>query len=129
MKLSSSVRVGALIICLVGVGSPIWAAEQDKVINDLRRMVDAGQYDSAFKAGSEQSALQGSTHFDFLFGVACVNSGHIPQGLLALQRHLAVVPANDRARLELAKGYFELGEYSRARQEFEFVLHYNPPKD
>jgi tetratricopeptide (TPR) repeat protein len=64
-----------------------------------------------------------------LFGVAAINVGRVPEGVLALERHLAAVPGNDRARLDLARGYFELGDYVRARSEFEFVLRYNPPKD
>ncbi len=113
--------------CVLGLASAALAAGDP--MNELRRMVDAGQFESAFKLANEQSALQGSPHFDFLLGVASVNSGHFPQGVLALERHLAVVPANDRARLELAKGYYELGDYMRARREFEFVLRYNPPKE
>jgi len=95
----------------------------------LRRLVDRGQYEDAYKLTTTMGGLAGSTHFDFLLGLAAVNSGHQAQGVLALERHLLVVPANDRARLELAKGYYELGDYFRARQEFEFVLRYNPPRD
>lgn len=113
--------------CVLGLASAALAAGDP--LNDLRRMVDAGQFEAAFKLANAQSALQGSPHFDFLLGVASVNSGHFPQGVLALERHLAVVPANDRARLELAKGYYELGDYLRARREFEFVLRYSPPKE
>ena len=37
----------------------------------------------------------GDVHFDFLFGVAAVNTGRIPEGLLALERHLSAVPDSD----------------------------------
>jgi hypothetical protein len=36
-------------------------------------------------------------------------------------------PENDRARLELARGYFVLGELARAREEFEAVAARRPP--
>ncbi|KPF95453.1 hypothetical protein IP87_16850 [beta proteobacterium AAP121] len=96
-------------------------------LDDLRRQVEAGQFEQAYSTAQRQPQLLGDVHFDFLFGVAAVNTGRIPEGLLALERHLSAVPANDRARLELARGYFLLGEYTRARSEFEFVLRYNPP--
>lgn len=104
-------------------------AAEVQPLNELRRLVDAGQYEAAFQYARQQSSLQGSPHYDFLLGVASVNAGHYAEGVLALERHLSAVPANDRARLELAKGCYELGDYARARREFEFVLRYQPPKD
>lgn len=102
-------------------------AAQAAPLDELRRQVEAGQFDQAYATAMAQPQLVGDVHFDFLYGVAAVNTGRIPEGLLALERHLTAVPANDRARLELARGYFLLGEYTRARVEFEFVLRYNPP--
>lgn len=128
MKLTSLLKQLLLAGCMAGLGVQASAAT-DQGLGELRRLVDAGQYEAAFKLASTQTGLMGSPHFDFLMGVAAVNSGHLAQGVLALERHLAVVPANDRARLDLAKGYYDLGDYFRARQEFEFVLRYNPPKD
>ena len=96
-------------------------------LDDIRRQVEASQFGPAYATAQANPQLIGDVHFDFLYGVAAINVGRVPEGLLALERHLAAVPANDRARLELARGYFLLGEYTRARSEFEFVLRYNPP--
>lgn len=119
--------------CAVGLaaalGSTAWAAGDVPPLQALRTLVDSGQYDKAYDLAQSQTTLQGSAHFDFLYGVAAVNSGHQAQGVLALERHLLQVPSNDRARLELARGYYDMGDYFRARQEFEFVLRFNPPKD
>lgn len=128
MKQPSRLKLLLLACCMAGLGAQASAAG-DQDLNDLRRLVDGGQYEAAFKLATTKTALMGSPHFDFLFGLAAVNSGHLAQGVLALERHLGVVPANDRARLDLGKGYYELGDYVRARQEFEFVLRYNPPKE
>ena len=96
-------------------------------LDDIRRQVEASQFDQAYQTALANPQLIGDVHFDFLYGVAAINVGRVPEGLLALERHLGAVPANDRARLELARGYFLLGEYTRARTEFEFVLRFNPP--
>jgi tetratricopeptide (TPR) repeat protein len=96
-------------------------------LDDMRRQVEASQFAQAWQTAQANPQLIGDVHFDFLYGVAAINVGRVPEGLLALERHLAAVPANDRARLELARGYFLLGEFTRARAEFEFVLRYNPP--
>ena len=47
--------------------------------------------------------------------------------MFALERVLAAQPNNHSARLELARAYFILEEYARARQEFEAVLALDPP--
>lgn len=129
-----ALRASALVVRVLGVAClvtlPGWAmAASSTDLNELRKLVDAGQYEAAFKLGAEAAGTLENPHFDFLFGIAAINSGHFAQGVLAMERHLLSVPANDRARLELAKGYYELGDTLRARREFEFVLRYNPPKE
>lgn len=103
------------------------APAQAAPLDDLRRLVESSQFEQAWTLGQKHPELIGDVHFDFLYGVAAISSGRVAEGLLALERHLAAIPANDRARLELARGYFLVGEYARARSEFEFVLRYNPP--
>jgi tetratricopeptide (TPR) repeat protein len=70
---------------------------------------------------------EGDPDFDFYFGVAAIDTGNVSQGVFALERVLAQQPNNHAARLELARGYFILEEYARAREEFEAVLAMDPP--
>lgn len=103
------------------------AAAQTSPLEDMRRQIEASQFEQAWATAQANPQLIGDVHFDFFYGIAAINTGRVSEGLLALERHLAAVPANDRARLELARGYFLLGEFTRARKEFEFVLGFNPP--
>jgi len=98
-------------------------------LDELRGQVENGQFEAAYQSVQQHPEWIGNPHFDFLLGIAAIGAGHVPEGVLALERHLATVPANDRARLEMARGYYLLGEYSRARQEFEFVLRHKPPQE
>lgn len=118
----------AVALALAG-GAAFAAPDSEQSFAELQRRVNDGQFEAAYTLGKSLPGLQGDPHFDFLFGIAAINIGRAPEGVLALERHLAAIPGNDRARLDLARGYFELGDYVRARQEFEFVLRYNPPKD
>jgi len=113
--------------CLVGLLLLGASAAGAAPLDDIRRQVEASQFEEAYRTGQANPQLLGDVHFDFLYGVAAISVGRVAEGLLALERHLSAVPANDRARLELARGYFLLGDYPRARSEFEFVLRYNPP--
>jgi hypothetical protein len=72
--------------------------------------------------------MEGDPYFDFLYGVAAIDSGHVSEGVFALERVLFVFPQDHVARLELARGYFILEEYTRAREEFEKVLKTSPPQ-
>lgn len=119
--------VAAAAAAAIGLAALLATAAQAAPLDDMRRQVEASQFEQAWATAQANPQLLGDVHFDFLYGVAAINVGRIADGLLALERHLAAVPANDRARLELARGYFLLGEYTRARAEFEFVLRYNPP--
>ena len=121
MKTRTKRLAAAALLALAG------GATSAAPLDDLRRQVEASQFPQAWATVQANPQLIGDVHFDFLYGVTAINVGRVAEGLLALERHLAAVPANDRARLELARGYFLLGEYARARAEFEFVLRYNPP--
>lgn len=111
------------------VAVPAAQPAEQKILEELQRRVNDGQFSLAYELARSMESSQGDAHFDFLYGVAAVNVGRHAEAVLALQRHLALVPGNDRARLDLARAYFELGDYLRSRQEFEFVLRYNPPAD
>jgi tetratricopeptide (TPR) repeat protein len=118
---NNKTRIAALLLAAFAVAGAAAAP-----LDDMRRLVDSGQFEQAVMLAQRHPELIGDVHFDFLYGVAAIAAGRAAEGLLALERHLAAVPANDRARLELARGYFQLGEFARAREEFEFVLRYNP---
>lgn len=72
--------------------------------------------------------LAGNTDYDYLFGVASLESGYPVKASLSLERVLAVKPGFAGARVDLGRAYFDIGNYLRARQEFTLVLkHPNPP--
>jgi len=98
-------------------------------LDTLRRLYQGGNPTAAYQLALRlRPALEGDPDFDLLFGLAAIDSGHLGEGVFALERVLAAFPEDDRARLELARGYFLLDEYARARAEFVAVLDRNPPE-
>jgi hypothetical protein len=97
--------------------------------DDLRALLQAGRPAEAYAAGRQSPELFGTPNFDFLFGVAAIDSGHAGEGVLALERFTLAFPDVPAGRLELARGYFVLGEDARSREEFEEALKRNPPDD
>jgi tetratricopeptide (TPR) repeat protein len=68
----------------------------------------------------------GEVRFDYLIGIAALDSGKPDKATLAFERVLAVSPDFTAARLDMARAYYQLGDFPRARTEFAAVLRQNP---
>ena len=97
--------------------------------DEVRALLEQGKAKDAYELASRHPEELGKPDFDFYYGIAAVDSGHAGQGVLALERYIVRFPDNDRARLELARAYYVLGELLRAREEFEAVSRRNPPAE
>lgn len=115
------------LLLLASAGTAFGA---DDLIERMRELVRQGKAETAYElAQDELREREGDPRFDFYYGMAAVDSGRVNEGVFALQRVVFAQPRNDRARLELARGYFLLGEDARARKEFNTVLRHEPPKN
>ncbi|MFA9460599.1 surface lipoprotein assembly modifier [Thiohalorhabdus sp. Cl-TMA] len=111
---------------LLGASSAVHAQSE---LAPLREMVQQGRMEAAYQWALEHRAeYEGRSGFDFYYGTAAIDTGHVAEGIFALERVLMRKPGLDRARLELARGYFLLGEDRRAREEFRTVLAHDPPQ-
>jgi len=94
--------------------------------DELRVMLEKGLANQAYEAARKSPDRLGDPAFDLYFGIAAINAGHAAEGVLALERFMLADPGNLAARVELARGYFLLGEDQRAREEFEAALAQSP---
>ncbi|MFH1043931.1 MAG: tetratricopeptide repeat protein [Pseudomonadota bacterium] len=69
----------------------------------------------------------GNVKFDYLLGIAALDSGKPDKATLAFERVLAADPNFVGARIDMGRAYFQLGDFTRAKTEFETVLTQNPP--
>jgi hypothetical protein len=74
-----------------------------------------------------EADFAGEPEFDYLFGVAALETGRPAQASIALERALIVNPDFVGARLDLARAYFELKDFDRAKLEMNTVLAQDPP--
>lgn len=115
---------GALGLALLSASWICYAA----AVDDVQRLLDSGDAAAAYAAAltlSEENS--GEPDFDFVFGLAALDSGHTGEAVLALERVVLLRPDDLRARLEVARAYYAAGEWENARAQFDFVLQKQPP--
>lgn len=102
---------------------------REKPIKDAEEMMKGGKPAEAYALLEPlEFERSGEVRFDYLLGIAALDSGKPDKATLAFERVLAVDPNFAGARLDMARAYYQLGDLPRARTEFEEVLKQNPPE-
>lgn len=109
-------------------GEQSGSRQYDRLLREADELITKGKSADAY-ALLEPLELEhaGEQHFDYLLGVAALDSGKPDKATLAFERVLMVNPNHVAARLEMARAYYQLGDMLRAKAEFETVLQQNPP--
>ena len=111
-----------LTFCLVATSALASPAQ------DIRQLIEAGKPREADTLAQQlMTENAGEPEFDFWLGLARIEASKPGEAVFALERVLIAKPAHHRARLELARAHFMLGDLSAARAEFETVLAQDPP--
>lgn len=123
------VRWRATALSLLVAALP-FSASADELTQRARKLMDARDARGAYGLLAPQaSARAGDPEFDYLLGIAAIDTGRNTEAVFALERVLAVQPDNARARAEIARAYFNLREFKAAKREFENVKKAAPPAE
>ena len=76
-----------------------------------------------------ETEYAGNREYDYLYGLALLDTGEASSAVFAFQRALAVEPNFAGARLELARSYFDMGQMQRASREFQVLQGQSPPQN
>lgn len=116
----------ALLFSLLLPGVAAIGAEPD--LDMAQKLIGAGKAGEAFKLLEPfDFDKSGDIKFDYIYGIAALESGRPDKATLALERVLATDPNFSGARMDMARGYFMIGDFVRAKTEFGTVLSQNPP--
>ncbi len=74
-----------------------------------------------------EGRLAGNIDYDYLLGVAALDSGKLDDAVIAFERVLAVNPNHLGAQMDLARTYFAAGSYDLAEASFRDLVGRNPP--
>lgn len=101
----------------------------EKLLSTAESLMKEGRYKEAYAwLQPFEFSLAGDKHFDYLLGIAALDSGKPDKATLAFERVLAVDPNFAGARMDMARAYYQLGDLARAKIEFELVMKQNPPQ-
>lgn len=102
------------------------AHAQARPADTIRALVEAGRSFEAWPL-CEAADRVAEPQLDLWCGIAAVDLGRAPEGVVALERYVLRHPADARGRLELARAYFDAGDDIGARRAFDAVLATDPP--
>jgi hypothetical protein len=112
------------------LAATVWAADAD-IVNEAETMLRAGRYAEAFRLLEPlEDKLAGDLRYDYLLARSALESGNPSRATFIYERILAVEPNYIGVRLEMGRAYLALGDYARAKLEFETVMRFpNLPPD
>lgn len=121
-----------LLACALALPSSMaFAAVDQAVLEQAESLMKAGKADDAYKL-LEPLELEGAGDevYDYLLATAALESGRPSKATFIYERILAVKPGFVGVRADMGRAYFALGDFGRAKIEFETVLSFqNLPLD
>ena len=133
----SNSAVLALLLCAQLTVAPLHAADTIQVAANAGAQQLLARAESLLATNQSEAAFQllddkvleqaGNPYFDYLLGVAALDSGRHSEAIFSLRRSLAVAPDFSGARMELARAYYEIGNVELARALFVDLLDEQPP--
>lgn len=122
------IRCIALTCLLAPALAAARTAGPPTLFDDARRLIREHRAADAYRLLAQQElAFAGQPDYDYLFGVAALDSGRTDEAIAAFQRVLAQDPEDAGARLELGRAYFESGDRAQARPHFQALVARDPP--
>jgi tetratricopeptide (TPR) repeat protein len=134
---SRKLAIAAILLCAIATSPTVRAqdtlrftanGDEQLFLSDAESLLATGQSDAAYTLlVMRESDLAGNPYYDYLLGVAALDSGRHSEAIFSLRRSLAVAPDYSGARMELARAYFDSGNSGLARPLFVRLLSENPP--
>lgn len=123
----------ALVFAAVALSlsAAAWAQSDAQLVAQGESLVRAGRYAEAYNLLSpHEDRLAGDMKFDYLLARSALEVGQPSRASFIYERILAVEPNFVGVRLEMGRAYLALGDFARAKFEFETVLRFeNLPPD
>ena len=126
--LQQVIRIFSLALLSLLFSGMALAAEKAADLDQAKGLIGAGKASEAYEMLAPFEFYQaGDPDFDYVLGLAALESGKYNAATLAFERVLAVNPNHAGARLDFARAYFALKDLDRAEEQFKILQTQNPP--
>jgi hypothetical protein len=126
MKLRT--RIHAVVLLALGALAATPALADPQALDNARRLLAGGNAKQAYEVLAPlQDKLIGQPEYDYLLGVAALDSGRLEESIIAFERVLALIPNHAGAQMDLARAYYAAGSYDLAEAAFVKLRASNPP--
>lgn len=113
---SKKTLMAAAVTCAFLLGGEAHA-EVDAVVTEARELLTQNKAQQAFDLLAPlETPRAGDPDFDTVLGIAANETGQFTRAVFALERVLAVQPANSRARAELGRALYSVGDTAASRK-------------
>ncbi|MDO9405402.1 MAG: surface lipoprotein assembly modifier [Polaromonas sp.] len=117
MASKQKLLAGGLLATLLLSAQIAAHAEIDQLVRDANGLVQQGQSKQAFDLLEPQEVRRaGDPDFDTVLGIAANETGQYTRAIFALERVLSVQPENSRARAELGRALYAVGDNQASRR-------------
>ena len=122
------ILAGSLLALAFGLTATAATSDLDGTLREAQALLAAKQpaHALALLTPLELEAA-GSPHYDYLYGIAALDTGRQAEAITALERVLVREPDFAGARMELARARYEAGDLPAAQAQFEYLLTQSPP--
>ena len=105
-----------------------YAATTETDLERLNLLVSENLFTQAYALSLELlDEYEGDPEFDFLYGLAALETGHPNEAVFAFERIAILFPRQQRVKLELARAFYQSNNLAVAKQLFNEVLAEQPP--
>lgn len=110
-------------LCVGLVANLAWADVDQSVLEKAEALLKSGKAEETYRL-LEPLELEGAGDpvYDYLLGTAALDSNRPSKASFVYERILAVAPGFAGVRADMGRAYLALGDFGRAKIEFESVL-------
>lgn len=116
-------RSAVALLCVALFTPLAWANVDQSLLEKAEALLKANRYEEAYALLEPwEVAGAGDPVYDYLLGTAALESNRPSKASFVYERILAVTPDYIGVRADMGRAYLALGDYGRAKIEFESVL-------
>jgi len=131
--LTAAQRTARVRLCALAAAMACFtsgAIAQDALLDEAKARLNRRDAAGAYALLAEAEAQRaGDARFDYLLGVAALDSGHVTRAIFALERVVQLNPEDTLARAELGRAYLAAGDADAAREQLRLARSGKLPAD